>query len=156
MVAICLRRFEAGVKTFPHISQLKYLLSIICIFWEWHNFPIYGKTRLQTTTLFIASFCNISSVKYVKRYSLKLQTCASISSPLWGIEVTSVKNILCGGREEGVWLTAPTIISDTLVTGMLWGETIYWPQLVSIVAPVWSKHFNWKGTRWCTLHWSNS
>ena len=69
--------------------------------------------------LFIASFCNISSVKYVKRYSLKLQTCASISSPLWG-------------------------------------EIIYWPQLVSIVAPVWSKRFNWKGTRWCTLHWSNS
>ena len=38
------------VKTFPHISQMKYLLSIICIFWESHNFPIYGKTRLQTTT----------------------------------------------------------------------------------------------------------
>ena len=38
------------------------------------------------------------------------------------IEVTSVKNILCGGREEGVCfcirLTAPPIISDTLVTGM--------------------------------------
>ena len=37
MVAICLRRFEAGVKTFPHISQMKYLLSIICTFWESHN-----------------------------------------------------------------------------------------------------------------------
>ena len=37
MVAICLRRFEAGMKTFPHISQMKYLLSIICTFWESHN-----------------------------------------------------------------------------------------------------------------------
>ena len=44
-----------------------------------------------------------------------------------GIKVTSVKNILCGGREEGIFcfcfirLTAPTIISDTLVTRMAEG-----------------------------------
>ena len=42
---------------------------------------------------------DISYVKYVERYSLQLQTCASISSPPWG-------------------------------------ETINWPQLVLIVAPV--------------------
>ena len=28
-----LARFEAGVNTFPHISQIKYVLLIICIFW---------------------------------------------------------------------------------------------------------------------------
>ena len=42
---------------------------------------------------------DISYVKYVERYSLQLQTCASISSTPWG-------------------------------------ETINWPQLVLIVAPV--------------------
>ena len=29
---ILAERFEAGVNTFPHISHMKYLLSIICIF----------------------------------------------------------------------------------------------------------------------------
>ena len=29
--------FEAGVNNFPHSSQMKYLLSIICTFWESHN-----------------------------------------------------------------------------------------------------------------------
>ena len=33
-----MRRFEAEVKNnFPHFSQMKYLLSIICTFWESHN-----------------------------------------------------------------------------------------------------------------------
>ena len=89
-----------------------------------HFFTLISQNFLRYLQICIAA-CSLhgrsssNSVKYVKRYSLKLQTCASISSPLWG-------------------------------------ETIYWPQLVSIVAPVWSKHFNWKGMRWCTLHWSNS
>ena len=73
--------------------------------------------------LFIASFAiywnrkdktkDISPVKYVERYSLQFQTCASISSPLWG-------------------------------------ENIYWSQLVSIVAPVSI------GKTRDGAHWSNS
>ena len=56
---------------------------------------------------------DISYVKYVERYSLQLQTCASISSPPWG-------------------------------------ETINWPQLVLIVAPV-SIGKTQDGAHW----WSN-
>ena len=56
---------------------------------------------------------DISFVKYVERYSLQLQTCASISSPPWG-------------------------------------ETINWPQLVLIVAPV-SIGKTQDGAHW----WSN-
>ena len=55
VVTICLLRFEAGVNTFPHISHMKYILSIICIFWTesytMHcNVPIYVPHYKSLTT----------------------------------------------------------------------------------------------------------
>ena len=34
VVTICLRRFEAGVNTSPHISHMKYLLSFVSFEWR--------------------------------------------------------------------------------------------------------------------------
>ena len=44
MVAICLRRFEAGVKIFPHISQVKYLCQPFVSF-ESHTIFQYTAKR---------------------------------------------------------------------------------------------------------------
>ena len=44
-----LARLEAGVNTFPHISQMKYFCqSFVSFEWESQNVPLYGKTKLWT------------------------------------------------------------------------------------------------------------
>ena len=44
-----LARLEAGVNTFPHISQMKYFCQSFVFFeWESQNVPLYGKTKLWT------------------------------------------------------------------------------------------------------------
>ena len=61
--------------------------------------------------------CSIIS----RPYGTGLDTSEGMSKILAEIiAVIAVKNILCGGREEGVcfWSTLPPLISDTLVTGL--------------------------------------
>ena len=49
LMTICLRRFEAGVETFPHISHKKVFVNDLYLLnGESHNVPMYGKTELGT------------------------------------------------------------------------------------------------------------